>query len=323
MTELAPIIVFTYNRPWHTEQTLSALMQNDLASESILYVYCDGAKENATEEQKEKIKQVREVVKKNQWCKEVHITEAEQNKGLADSIIDGVTKVINKHGKVIVLEDDLVTSPYFLKYMNEALDFYANRQSVFSIGAYSHPPARFHIPKNYEYDVFVSLRNSSWGWATWAERWKQVDWSLSYLNSFLKNAAQVHAFNRAGEDMTEMLLLQRDKKIDSWAIRFSFAHFRNHAIAILPCVSYVDNIGLDGTGIHCGADTRNFRNDISLAKKNPVFIDVLYEDSRIVNGMYSYYYPKKRPLWQKVINRLSRMLGRKNIFVIKKKIYEK
>ena len=321
MITLAPIVLFAYNRPWHAEKTLNALMQNELASESVLYIYCDGAKEDATKEQKEKIKQVGEVVRKKRWCKEVHIVEAEQNKGLADSIIGGVTEVLNKHGKVIVLEDDLVTSPYFLKYMNDALSFYENRQSVFSISA-NRPPYNFlQIPKDYKYDVFVSLRSYSTGWATWKNCWQQVDWSLSYLDGFLNDAAQIQAFNRGGEDMTKMLLMQRDKKIDSWAIRFSFAHFRNHAIAILPCVSYVDNVGFDGTGIHSGNDSRNFRNDISLAKKNPVFVDVLYEDSNIINGFYSYYYPQKRPLWQKIINRLSRMLGRRNIFMIKKKVY--
>jgi len=131
MDNLAPIILFTYNRPWHTEQTLIALMQNEWAKESILYIYCDGVKETDSFQQKEKIQEVRKVVKKQQWCKEVHVKEAEKNKGLANSIIEGVSEIIKIYGKVIVLEDDLLTSPYFLKYMNEALNFYESYPAVF------------------------------------------------------------------------------------------------------------------------------------------------------------------------------------------------
>jgi hypothetical protein len=321
MRTLAPIIVFTYNRPVHTEKTLDALMQNELASESILYIYCDGAKENITEEQREKVARVRKVIRKEKWCKEIHIIEAENNKGLANSIIEGVTEVINKYGKAIILEDDLVTSPFFLKYMNDALDFYENRQSVFSVSANRPPEKFFSIPKDYEYDVFVSLRSYSTGWATWKDRWEQVDWSMKYLDSFLQRPNQIKALNRAGDDMTRLMIMQREGQIDSWAMRFGFAHFMNHAVAILPCISYVDNIGFDGTGIHSGINKSDYRNDISLALREIRFLDCLYEDDRIINAFYSRFCDKKRPVWQKVINRFCRIIGRKNIFVIKKKIY--
>lgn len=318
---LAPTVLFVYNRPWHTEQTLNALMLNELASESILYIYCDGAKEDATVEHKQNIIEVRKVVRKKQWCKEVHIIESKLNKGLANSIISGVTEVIDTHGKVIVLEDDLITSKYFLKYMNSGLEYYENRKTVYSISADRPPYKYFNIPEDYEYDVFVSLRSFSTGWATWKDRWNNVDWSLNFMESFLKKTEQIEAFNRGGEDLTNMLILQRESKIDSWAIRFVAAHFINHAVAILPCVSYIDNIGFDGTGIHSGDNETNFRKDIIKSKQYPRFIDVLYEDKRIINSFYSYYYPRKRPLWKKMINRLCRILGRENIFTIKRKVY--
>ena len=319
--DLAPIVLFVYNRPWHTEQTLRKLMLNELSSESILYIFSDGAQSDATDEHKINIEKVREIIRLTKWCAEVYIFESTENKGLAQSIIEGVTQVILKHGKVIVLEDDLLTSKYFLKYMNEALEYYQNRQSVFSISADRPPYKSFDIPEDYRYDVFVSLRSFSTGWATWKDRWEQVDWSLDYLDGFLENSKQISALNRGGEDLTKLLILQRDHKIDSWAIRFTFAHFINHAVAILPCISYIDNIGFDGSGIHSGNNSSGYRKEISMAPGNFRFLDVLYEDCRIINSFYSFYFPGKRIIWKKMVNRVIRMFGGRNIFKIKRKVY--
>lgn len=319
---LAPVIVFSYNRPNHLRQTLETLAKNDLAQESVLYIYCDGAKPSATEEQRQRIVENRNVAHSAEGFKEVFVVEAPHNKGLANSIIDGVTDVINEYGKVIVLEDDLLTSPFFLDYMNSALDFYEFRPGVMSISANRPPMEELEIPTDYPYDVFVCLRSYSTGWATWKNRWNQVDWSMDYLDELLKHPEQIEAFNRAGDDMTKMLLLQRHGKIDSWAIRFSFAHFKEHLVAILPCISYVDNIGFDGSGIHSGVNTTNeYRNNLSLSVKEPRFVDLIYEDSRIINAFYNRFCEKKRPLYQRVVNALFRKLGKKPPFVIKKKVY--
>jgi len=319
--DLAPIILFVYNRPTHTEQTLMALMQNELASDSILYIYSDGPKDQATENDIKKITDVRKVIRKKQWCKEVYIVESDRNKGLAKSIIEGVTEVIAKHDKVIVLEDDLLTSSYFLKYMNEALIYYENFMGVFSISANRPPLSKMQIPDDYDYDVFACLRSYSTGWATWENRWKKIDWTLDYLDSFMNQPYQIQSFNRSGEDMTKLLLMQRDGLIDSWSIRFSYTHFKEHAVAILPCTSYIDNIGFDGSGTHTNAIEDTYHNDVTLTKRDIKFLDIIYEDTRIINSFYSYYYPHKRPLWQKIINRISRIMGGKNIFTIKKKVY--
>ena len=326
---LAPIVVFAYNRPDHLRQTLEALAKNDLASESVLYIYCDGAKANATTAQIEKVnevqtaaKQYAEEAKERGPFKEVHIICAEQNKGLANSIIGGVTEVVNKYSRVIVLEDDLLTSPYFLKYMNEALDFYESRPGVMSISANRPPVTKMAIPTDYPYDVFVSLRSYSTGWATWHDRWNRVDWSMDYLNDFLSHPEQVEAFNRGGDDMTEMLCMQQDGKIDSWAIRFGFAHFKEHCVAILPCVSYVDNIGFDGTGTHSGVNTTNeYRNDLNKAVENPLFVDMIYEDKRIINAFYNRFCRAKRPIYQRILNTIARKVGLKTPYVIKRNIY--
>lgn len=311
---LAPVIIFNYNRPDHSLRTWDALAQNQFASETELYLFCDGPKANASDEMCQRIASLHAQAKqyaidapKAGKFKTVHVVCAEKNKGLANSIIGGVTDVINKHGRVIVLEDDLLTSPYFLKYMNEALEYYDSRKSVFTICANRPPMRRMQIPQDYEYDVFVSQRVMSTGWATWADRWSQVDWSMKYLPSLLNHPYQIDALNRSGEDIKVMLLLQRDHKIDSWAVQYGYAHFANHAVAIMPCVPYVDNIGFDGTGVHSGTNERDFRNNVMLAPENPRWLDVLYEDKRIINAFYATCYQRPLSLWQRSIRKLCKL----------------
>ena len=337
--KLAPVIVFNYNRPEHSLRTWEALAKNQFAPDTVLYLFCDGPKdvtsEGVNELTNERVRKNRALVHevqsqahqyaidavKDGKFKAVHVVCAEINKGLANSIIGGVTEVIAKHGRVIVLEDDLLTSPYFLKYMNTALDKYESYPSVFTISANRPPVKKMTIPADYEYDVFVSLRPFSTGWATWQDKWERIDWSLDYLEDFLKHPEQIRAFNRGGEDLTDMMLLQRDGKIDSWAIRYAFQHFKHHAVAILPCVPYVDNIGFDGTGTHSWNNETDFRNNVSIAPAAPRLPDVIFEDKRIINTFFSYYCRNKRPLWQRVMNAVFRKLGKSAPFVIKKKVY--
>ena len=321
MTNLAPIIVFCYNRPYHLEQTLEALSRNELADLSTLYIYCDGPKEGASDEVRQKIADVRQVVRKRQWCKEVHIIEAEKNKGLANSIIGGVTEVINKHGKVFVLEDDLVSSPHMLKFVNQALSYYENYAGVFSVSVNRPPLNKMQIPEDYPYDVFACLRSYSTGWGTWKDRWEKVDWSMDDFDRCKQNPDMLRALCRLGDDFPPMMQMQEDGKIDSWAVRFGFAHFKHHAVAILPCKSYVTNIGFDGTGTHSGTVALTYENDLSQSVANPRMLDMVYEDDRIINAFYNTFTYARRPLWQKAINYIARKMGKKAPFLIKKKVY--
>lgn len=326
--KFAPVVIFNYNRPDHSLQVWDALSRNQYASETDLYLYCDGPKANVSEEMRQRITELHALAKqysidapKTGKFKTVHVECAEANKGLANSIIGGVTEVIAKHGRVIVLEDDLLTSPYFLKYMNEALERYDSRKAVFTICANRPPLNKIQITEDYEYDVFVSQRPMSTGWATWADRWEQVNWTMGYLSSLLNNPNQIDALNRLGKDMLYMLQLQRDHKIDSWAVQYGYAHFANHAVAIMPCASYVDNIGFDGTGIHSGKDGKDHRNNVSLAPENPRWLDVLYEDKRIINAFYAYCNIYKLPFWKKVIRKIYRMVGAIPPACVEPKVY--
>lgn len=255
--DLAPIVLFVYNRPWHTEQTLNALMLNELASESILYIFADGPKTLATEEQLNNIAEVRQIIRSKQWCKEVIISESDTNKGLANSVIDGVTKVIDIYNKVIVLEDDLVTSKFFLRFMNESLNFYEQDNRIFSIGGYNYP---FQIPSRYKNDIYIVHRTESCGWGTWLNRWNNADWNQNDWSEFLSDKKKIKKFNRGGDDLTKLLQLQIEGLIDSWAILWDYCHYKNDTYCLRPVKSFVNNIGFDGSGVHCNNQSGEFHS---------------------------------------------------------------
>lgn len=284
--KLSPIILFVYNRPWHTEQTVEALKKNELASESDLFIFSDGPKI----ENDENVRKVREYIKTVDGFKSVKIIEREKNLGLANSVIAGVTEIVNKFGKVIVLEDDLVTSKYFLKFMNEALEFFKDREDIFSISGYSYPPSIMKIPGFYKHDVYLSYRFGSWGWASWIDRWNKVDWEIKDYEQFKKDNKMNADFNRGGSDMSDMLISQMEGKIDSWAIRFDYAHFKNNCYNIRPVKSLVKNIGFDGSGVHCG--TADIFNDDMKNDFLPMLEDIKL-NKNVIKSFYNVFQPPK------------------------------
>lgn len=319
---LAPVIVFAYNRPELLEKTLNALKQNELADQSIFYIYCDGPKSNATSEQLSSVFETRKVARSKQWGKEVHVIESSQNKGLGTSIISGVTEVIEKYGKAIVVEDDLLTSPFFLHYMNQCLEHYESRKSVFSISGLSRPyPERF-FPREYPYDVYVSLTHHPTGWATWSDRWAQVDWNAYNYRLLQTDPNILQAFKRAGNEMWDQMVLCKEKGRNIWSVLFYLAHFENHAISICPIVSYIEHIGWGPDSTNCPGDGAAWRHERLADKRNIRFLDVLYEDSRIINSWYSFRFGKPRSLWGKLINYYGRKIRHKDEFYLKGKVYE-
>ena len=318
---LAPIILFAYNRPVHTLQVLQALKNNELATQSHLIVYVDGPKTNATPEQIHQIEEVREVVQQEQWCGSVEYHLAEQNIGCRNSIIQGITEVLQKYEAAIILEDDLVTSPYFLHFMNTCLDYYRNSKSVFSISGMTLPEKRFKLPADYSYDVYVSLRQLNSGWATWDDRWKLINWELDFVSDFTQDINMTKAYSRGGDDLIRMLLEQVEGKSDAWDIQFTYNQFKNHAVSILPRKSYITNIGGDGSGTHHLDKNATLKFDLDEAIKVPRLLEVIYEDTRIINAFYNAFCAKKRPLWQRAINFLFRNAGMKPPYVLKKKVY--
>lgn len=245
---LAPIVLFTYNRPRHLRQTVEALQKNELANDSELFIFSDGPKPGA----EEKVKEVREYIKTIDGFKKVTIIEREKNWGLANSIIDGVTKIVNEYGKTIVLEDDLLTSPYFLRFMNEALEMYKDEPKVASIHGYIYPIDG--LP-----ETFFIRGADCWGWATWKNKWVIFEKDgKKLLDEVKKRNLQKEADFNGSYGFTQMLEDQIKGKNNSWAVRWYFSAFLRDMLTLYPGQSYVQNIGMNSEGTHCKVETNVF-----------------------------------------------------------------
>ncbi|MDN3584408.1 sugar transferase [Mucilaginibacter flavus] len=243
--DLAPVVLFIYNRPLHTRKTLEALSRNLLADESVLYVFADGPKENATPGDLNLIAQAREVIKENQWCKEVVLVAREKNMNLEDNIIDGITRVINQYGKAIMLDDDLITSPYFLQYCNTGLQVYENDKQIFSINTYMLPIDFESTPETF----LCPVATSSTGWATWADRWRLFDPNPAFINEIDTDAFLQNRFNVGL--MNKMYML---KYMNTWDIRWYYTAFIRNGLGVFTTKSLTFNIGFDGSGTHKGGE---------------------------------------------------------------------
>jgi hypothetical protein len=237
MKTLAPIALFCYKRLDTLQQTIDALKKNDLAAESELFIFSDGPKKPADEPV---INEIRNYLHTVTGFKKTTVIEAPANKGLAKNIIGGVTDIINKYGKIIVLEDDLVTSKNFLAYMNQGLDFYENKRKIFSVCGFTIPMKG--LKKN---SVYLTQRADSCGWGTWKDRWEIIDWDVKDYPALMESRKKQRAFNRMGSDMTGLLTKQRQGKINSWAIRWCYHQFKEDLYSVHPVVSKLKNIGFD------------------------------------------------------------------------------
>ncbi|WP_121357506.1 glycosyltransferase family protein [Flavisolibacter nicotianae] len=277
----APIVLFAYNRPWHTEQTLRSLSENHLAGESELIVYIDGPKPGATTEQQTKIESVYRLVQAQTWCKRLTVHRAEANKGLANSVIHGVTETLRLYDRLIVLEDDMILSPYFLQYMNEGLAKYEHTEEVISIHGYC-------VPNNYSQPVFFLRGADCWGWATWRRGWQLFNPDAAQLLRELKDRKLTYDFDLLGSyAYTNMLRLQNEGKVDSWAIRWYASAYLQDKLTLYPSRSLVRNIGGDGSGTHVKDDQLS---SAELSSHRIDLIDLPLKEKKEVRRMIGRHY---------------------------------
>ena len=242
----APVVLFVYNRPEHTRQTVEALKQNIGAEETELYVFCDYPKKESA---RELVEATRAYVKTITGFKQVHIAMRDENWGLAKSIINGVTEIVNRYGRIIVMEDDLVTSKYFLNYMNMGLERYEKEKQVFSITGFSHfPKGNKKLPESYFLKFF-----SSWCWATWSDRWALFDPDATGWEKTKTDLELQKRFDYENCFYNCQMLRQQmeEHTIDSWAIRAYWTMFCNDGMTLFPNIRLCENNGFDGTGVHC------------------------------------------------------------------------
>jgi hypothetical protein len=289
MQNLAPIALFVYNRPDHTRRTLSSLQKNVLAEESRLYIFSDGAK---TDADNGRVDEVRQLAGQVSGFKSVKLIKREQNVGLANSIISGVTQLTAEYGKVIVFEDDLLSSPYTLEYFNEALDRYMTEDKVMHIGAYMYDLKTPNLPQTFFYRAATS-----WGWATWARAWQHFEPDVDKLIQQF-DAARIHQFSIEGT-MNFWKQMQEFKtgKNNSWAIRWYASIFLWGGLTLNPSHSLIQNIGHDGTGVHSNnEDIYQVRIAQQPVKEYPT---VIKEDMQAYLAIKQFLKKRKGNLWQR------------------------
>ena len=242
---LAPVIVFAYNRANHLEKTLDAHSKNYLAIETDLFIFIDGPTKETEREKSEAVYQVAIKYSEAELFRKVVIERKTQNRGLANSIIGGVSTIISKYGKVIVVEDDLVSASDFLDFMNQGLDYYKSESRVGAISGFS--PVRRSKPKC-DNGIFISKTGNSCGWGTWEDRWEKVDWIIKDYACFISDKKKQEAFDSIQYGISIMLTRQMRGEIDSWAVRWDYFCFSNSLWTIYPEKSHICNVGFDGEG---------------------------------------------------------------------------
>ncbi len=281
----SPIILFAFNRPDHTLRTLESLVRNKLANESTLIVYADGPKFESSDETLRRIENTRQIIRSNKWCKHVILHESNENKGLAKSVIQGVSEVLSNNDSAIVLEDDLELSSNFLVYMNEALLTYRYEESIFSVSGYRYPLLK---EVDFKEDVFLFPRASTWGWGTWKDRWFKAEWDLNPTDRIVSDKETQKQFNRGGDDMSGMLIDSIIGKNQSWGIKWCYSHFKNNAYGLFPRYSLLKNIGIDGSGEHCKPSDIDF-GIIEGEDKEFSFPKMLSPNASIINSLRLFF----------------------------------
>jgi len=297
----APIALFVYNRPVHTRKTIEALQKNRLSDSSELFVFSDAPK---TAEAERGVRQVRDYLHSIDGFRKVTLVEQLENRGLARSIIAGVTRLVEEFGQVIVLEDDLVTTPHFLDFMNAGLERYGADDRVMQIAGYMFPVS---LPPAYD-ALFLSFI-SSWGWATWARAWRHFDPLARGYAALRADPIMQRKFDLDGHyRYSRMLQAQQQGKAESWAIRWYLSVFMRQGLALYPRKSLVRNIGFDGSGVNCNVSkfAQDELDTTFRAKVFPDTIEVSPESATVVRGI-----PRPTPSLASIGNKIRGLLARR------------
>ena len=300
MKNLSPIVLFTYNRPNHTLKVLENLAKNDFAKQSDLFIFSDGAKTNQNSELA-LIEEVRRIIRKKKWCKNVTLIERTENLGLAKSITTGISEIIKLKGKVIVLEDDILTSKGFLKFMNEGLELYKNDEKVMHISGYMLP-----LPTKLPDTLFLRVP-LSWGWATWDRAWNQYRSNAPELFSELKRMNKLKKFNitKYG-DFTKQLEKNIGYTLETWAVKWYATIFLSEGLCLHPKISLIQNIGFDNSGTNCDESQifLNPINKIEYIELNPIDI----KEFPNIEIYISMFYKKNKKKWNWITKNIKLVL---------------
>ena len=275
------IIFFVYHRPAHTERVLAGLKQNQI---NKLYVFSDGPKDQADFPA---VKEVRQLIDAIDWC-QTEVIKSKGNKGLVNSIVEGINYVLARHERIIVVEDDCVPTPGFIAFIEKCLEIYQDHRQIMSVSGYSWPVS---IPIDYQYDLYFWYRFCPWGWGTWQRAWQYFSIDQTILSQINKSGLLREKLNLAGEDnLISMLKAQLAEGVNTWDVFWAINILINDGLCINPVKSYIQNIGYDGSGVHCGITNAY---DVELSPQQNidrlVFPPVIYCDRRIEASCQTFF----------------------------------
>ena len=299
----SPIIIFAFNRLDVLKRTVTSLLQNKEASESVLYVFVDGSRKCKAGEE-EKVRSVQEFVKSIVGFKSLHYTFSTENKGLANSVISGVSEIFKIYDKVIVVEDDLYVSRSFLRFMNEMLNKYETDKRIMQVSGYGSKLTRI---RDYAYDAYINERAHSWSWGTWRDRWNAIDWEVSDFKELSSSKKLQKKFNKRGSDLYEMLKGYMEHRNNSWYIRFNYSMYKQNRYSIMPIKSLVRNDGFGGDATNCNSYNR-YKIDFETEHQGEFYVPQYFEPCEriIANSVRYWQWPYR--IYGKIITMLMKLL---------------
>jgi len=305
MGQNPPVALFVYNRPDHVRKTLEALEKNIDVEKFHIYIFSDAAKDDASVTA---VKATRDLVRNFHGLHIVEIFEQERNVGLADSIVQGVSRLVHEHGSVIVLEDDLVTSPYFLTFMSEALMRYRDDRRIMHINGFSLPIGL----KSSGEDVYAFRQTLSWGWATWKDRWQSFEQDAEILLKRLESRDLLKRLDMDGHfRFSSTLKANARGDIHTWAVKWFASVILEGGIALTPYCSLVQNIGHDDSGTNA---TLNKDFETELCREKPsVNLSEFSEQPEVTRAVIAFYKSIRPSVWRKVATRIGYITKRHKV----------
>lgn len=288
-TKLAPVVLFVYSRPEHTKRTIEALKLNKEAIDTDLYIFCDAPNPKATEKQLAEIYATHVYLNSlKEGFGKINLEISEVHRGAGKAIIRGISIVLAKYGKCIILENDMEVEPLFLEYMNKGLEAYKDEKKVYGIASTSY---KFQLPWWYNKDLYLLKRPQSWGWATWFDRWQNVDWDVKDFEKIVASQRIQKLFNIGGNDLYYMLKDQMEGRTDTWDLQWAWHMFKQKGYFVYTRWSFQKNCGFDGSGTHCGNDNQiqNFFAPLYPYKSLEIDFTTLKPSRIIINRFRDYY----------------------------------
>lgn len=287
----APVVLFVYSRLEHTKRTIEALIRNKEAVETELYVFCDAPNPKATDEQLAEIHATHKYLQSlDSGFARINLEISKEHRGAGRAIIRGISIVLAKHGRCIILENDMEVEPLFLEYMNKGLEAYKDDKKIYGIASTSY---NIKLPWWYRKDLYLLPRTESWGWATWADRWKDVDWEVRDFEDLENNKRLQAKFNKGGSDLYCMLKEQMEGITDTWDIQWEWHVFKHKGYFVHSRWCFQYNNGFDGSGAHCGTNNQIQQYFAPIYSKSS--LDVNYTSLRphcVIINKYRHFYNK-------------------------------